>query len=222
MTCPKVIIFGTGEFADIIYQYLSKSDKHDVVGFTLHKEFMTTEKFNNLPVVEFEKITDYYPPNDYQMFVAMGYTDNNKKREKIFNDVKKKGYFCISYVHPSNMISNNFKYGENCFLFENNTIQPNVEIGNNVIIWSNNVISHHTLIQDHCFIVSNVGIAGHVTLGKNCFLGINSGIRNGISVGDECVIGAGAMILDDTKNNEVYVSKGTIKLDISSNNLKKL
>jgi len=218
----KVVIFGMGEFAEIIHLYLSESKEFEVVGFTVHKEFLISDKFQNLPVIPFETVSDIFPTSDFYMFVALGYTDNNKKRERIFNEVKNKGYTCISYVHPSNIISKNFKFGENCFFFENNIIQPYVELGNNVIIWSNNIISHHTNIKDNCFIVSNVVLAGHVSLGKNCFLGISSTVRNGISVGDECVIGAGAVILDNTKNNEVYVSQGTVKLDISSNDLKKV
>jgi len=218
----KVVIFGTGEFAEIIHLYLSESKEFDVVGFTVHKEFLTSNKFLNLPVIPFETVSDVFPTSDFHMFVALGYTDNNKKREEIFNQVKNKDYTCISYIHPSNIISKNFKFGENCFIFENNIIQPYVELGDNVIVWSNNIISHHTLIKDNCFIVSNVGIAGHVTLGKNCFLGISSTVRNGISIGDECVIGAGAVILENVNNNEVYVSTGTVKLDISSNDLKKL
>lgn len=218
----KVIIFGIGEFAEIIHLYLSESKEFNVVGFTVHKEFLTSDKFQNLPVIPFETISDIFPTGDFYMFVALGYTDNNKKRERIFNQVKNKGYTCISYAHPSNIISKNFKFGENCFIFENNIIQPYVELGNNVIIWSNNIISHHTIIKDNCFIVSNVAIAGHVNLGKNCFLGISSTVRNGISIGDECVIGAGVVILDNTGNNEVYVTQEAIKLDISSNDLKKL
>ena len=217
----KVVIFGTSEFAEIIYLYLSESDEF-VVGFTVHEEFLTSDKFQNLPVTPFETVSNMFPTSDFYMFVALGYTNNNKKREKVFIDVKNKGYRCISYIHPSNIVSKNFKFGENCFIFENNIIQPYVELRDNVIVWSNNIISHHTIIRDNCFIVSNVSIAGHVTVGKNCFLGISSTIRNGIFIGDECVIGAGSVILENTNNNEVYVSKGTIKLDLSSNDLKKL
>ena len=60
----------------------------------------------------FETISDIFPTDDFYMFVALGYTNNNKKREGIFNEVKNKGYTCISYVHPSNIISKNFKFGE--------------------------------------------------------------------------------------------------------------
>lgn len=57
---------------------------------------------------------------------------------------------------------------------------------------------------------------GHVTVGENCFIGIGAIIRNSVSIGNYCVIGAGAVILENTSDFEVFASKGTTKLDISS------
>lgn len=218
----NVVIFGTGEFAEIVFDHLSKSSDHNVVGFTVNKEFVKSNKFLNLPLVPFETIEEYFPPNNYQMFVALGYTNINKKRENIFNQAKNKGYNCISFVHPSCEISENFKYGENCFVFENNVIQRNVILEDNVIVWSGNIISHHNLIKKNCFIISGVIIGGHVILGENSFVGLGAIIRNSITIGKECVIGAGTVILENTNNNEVYVSKGTVKLDILSTDLKQM
>ena len=156
------------------------------------------------------------------MFIAIGYSELNKKREKIFNEAKNKGYELLSYVHPSTKLWDDFEMGENCFIFENNVIQPSVKLGNNVIIWSSNVISHHCEIKDHNFIISHVAIAGNVTIEPYCFVGMNATIRNSLTIAKECVIGAGAVILEDTKEGEVYVSNSTKKLSIKSNELKNI
>ena len=92
----------------------------------------------------------------------------------------------------------------------------------NVIIWTGNVISHHTTIMNHCFIVSHVAIAGNTIIEPHCFIGMNATIRNGIRIARECIIGAGAVILKNTKEKEVYSSQATIKLDITSDMLKKI
>lgn len=216
----KVIIFGTGEFAELIYLYLTREGNHKVVAFTVHKEQIKDNEFLGLPVISFDSIEKTHPPEKFTMFIAVGYSNVNKKRARIFEEAKSKGYHLLSYVHPSTKLWNEFEMGENCFVFENNTIQPFVKLGNDVIIWSNNVISHHTIIKDHCFIVSHVSIAGHVTIEPYCFFGMNATVRNRIRIAKNCVIGAGAVILEDTKEGEVYSAGTTKKLEVTSDKLK--
>lgn len=219
----EIVIFGTGSFAEIIYLYLNKSANAKVVAFTIHSEFIKGDKtYYGLPVISFEEIQDEYPPDKYEMFIAIGYTDMNKKRTKIFKDAKLKGYSLFSYIHPSSHIGDNFTMGENCFIFERNVIQPFVTLGDNVIIWTGNVISHHTIIKNNCFIVSHVAIAGNVVIEPFCFIGMNATIRNGVTIASECVIGAGSVILKNTNKKEVYTTKSTIKLDITSDKLRNL
>ena len=218
----KVIIFGTGEFAKIIYLYLRKDPAFHIEAFSANEWAIKESILYNLPVVPFEKIEQTYPPIEFHMFIALGYTDMNRKRAKFFEDAKDKGYSLISYIHPSTIVNDEFQIGENCFIFENNVIQPFVKLEDDVIIWTGNVISHHTTIMNHCFIVSHVAIAGNTIIEPYCFIGMNATIRNSVRIARECVIGAGADILQNTKEREVYSSHSTIKLDITSDMLKNL
>jgi sugar O-acyltransferase (sialic acid O-acetyltransferase NeuD family) len=218
----KVVIFGTGGFAKIVYLYLRKDPALHIEAFSANEWAIKESTVYNLPVVPFEKIEQIYPPNEFHMFIALGYTDMNKKRAKFFEDAKDKGYSLISYIHPSTIVNDEFQIGENCFIFENNVIQPFVKLEDDVIIWTGNVISHHTTIMKHCFIVSHVAIAGNTIIEPYCFIGMNSTIRNSIRIARECVIGAGADILQNTKEKEVYSSRSTIKLDITSDMLRNL
>lgn len=218
----KIIIFGTGIMGQLIQKYLTKYSPHEVIAFTSHQKFINEKNIDGLPVIPFEKIEDKFPTDKFTMFIAIGYSELNKKREKIFNEAKKKGYELLSYVHPSTKLWGDFEMGENCFIFENNVIHPSVKLGNNVIIYSNIVISHNCTIKDHNFISSQVAIAGNVTIEPNCFVGINATIRNNLTISKECVIGAGTTILEDTKEREVYVSNSTKKLSIKSSELKNI
>jgi sugar O-acyltransferase (sialic acid O-acetyltransferase NeuD family) len=218
----KVIIFGTGGFAKIIYLYLQKDPTFNIIAFTANEQSIKEKTLYNLPVVPFETIEQKYSPDEYEMFIALGYTDMNRKRAKFFKEAKDKGYTLISYIHPSSIVNDEFQIGENCFIFENNVIQPFVKLEDNVIIWTGNVISHHTTIKNHCFIVSHVAIAGNTVIEPYCFIGINATIRNSIRIAKECIIGAGTVILKDTNEKEVYTSKSTVKLDITSDAIKNL
>ena len=218
MSKNEIIIFGTGEFAQEIFLYLEKFSKFKVVAFTIHKEFIKDKTLFEKPIIPFEEIENNYPSNEVSMLICIGFSKMNKKREKIFLEVKNKNYKLENFIHPSNYIWNELEIGENCIILENNVIRPHVRIGNNVIIENNNVISHHCIIKDNCYITSQAIIAGHVTIESNCFLGINCTIRNRIKIAKESLIGAGAVILKNTKEKEVY-SVNTVMLSRKSDEL---
>ena len=214
----KVVIFGTGELAQRIFFYLKDSDDQ-VLAFCANKSKIDKEELLGLPVIAFENIKETFPPTEFSMFIALAYSEMNKKRTKFFNEAKNKGYELYSFVHPSTKIWDEFEMGENCFILANNVIQPFVKIGNNVLIGSNNLISHNTTIGDNCFITSNVTMGGHITMGKNCFVGLSATINQRIKIGDECIIGAGTIITKDVNDKEVYAENSSKKLPQSSEHI---
>ena len=214
----KVVIFGTGELAQRIFFYLKDSDDQ-VIAFCANKSKIDKEELLGLPVIAFENIKETFPPTEFSMFIALAYSEMNKKRTKFFNEAKNKGYELYSFIHPSTKIWDEFEMGENCFILANNVIQPFVKIGNNVLIGSNNLISHNTTIGDNCFITSNVTMGGHITMGKNCFVGLSATINQRIKIGDECIIGAGTIITKDINDKEVYAENSSKKLPQSSEHI---
>jgi sugar O-acyltransferase (sialic acid O-acetyltransferase NeuD family) len=200
----KVVIFGTGDMANVVYYCLSHESEYIVAAFTVDRGYFLERQFAGLPVVPFEEIEQYYPPQEYAMFVAIGYSQVNKIRAEKYFNAKEKGYQLISFISPKSVVSPDVEIGDNCIIFQNQSIDPFVRIGNDVVIWSNGYIGHHSVVKDHCFISPRVSIAGHVIIEPHCFLGVNATIRDGITIAQECIIGAGAVILDDTKEKGVY------------------
>ena len=201
----KIIIFGTGDVAQIANYYFNIDSNYVVEGFTVDENFMDGETYENKPLVSFEKVVEIYPPNEYKMFIALSYSKMNKIREKKYYEAKNKGYELVSYVSTKCSYMSQFKHGDNCFIFEDNTIQPFVKIGNNVTLWSGNHIGHHSEIEDHNFISSHVVISGHCIIEKNCFLGVNSTLGHKVKIAKETRIGAGAIIMKNTNTKEVYL-----------------
>ena len=213
----KVVIFGTSGFAEVVHFYLSNSDNYEVAAFT--KTDPTEQEFLGLPVVDFENVENIYPTSEYKMFIAVGYSNLNKTRAKFYYEAKKKGYELITYISPKASVFTD-KIGDNCFIFEDNTIQPFVEIGNDVILWSGNHIGHHSKIDDHVFIASHAVISGHCHVKEYTFIGVNATIRDAITIERENIIGAGALILRNTKEKEVYASSGTKPFPKTSDKVK--
>ena len=82
----KIIIFGTGELAQRIFYYLRDSEDK-VVAFSANKSNISSEELLGLPVIPFENIEEKYPPRDFSMFIALAYSEMNKKRTKFFGQV---------------------------------------------------------------------------------------------------------------------------------------
>lgn len=203
----KVLIFGTGSFGEVAYYYLTKDSPYEVVAFTADKKMINKRSLFGLPIVPFENIEKDYPPDEYKMFIAIGYSGLNTVREKKYYEAKEKGYELIKYVCSKAIVWDNVEIGDNTFIFEANVIQPYVKIGKNTIIWSGNHIGHHSRIGDHVFIASHAVISGHVTIGSYSFIGVNSTIIDGIKIVDRTVIGAGALVVKDIEKSGVYVGQ---------------
>ena len=215
----KLIIFGIGEQAEMAYYYFTNDSEYEVVGFTVNKSYIDNNIFFDLPVIEFEDIEKKYNPEQYEMFVAVGYSKVNKIRTEKYIEVKDKGYKLASYI-SSNATVLTDEIGDNCFILEDNTIQPFVTIGNNVTLWSGNHIGHHSNIRNNCFITSHVVISGGCKIGESTFIGVNATLRDHIKIGKSNVIGAGALILSDTEDNKVFMDTATEVSRVPSNRLR--
>jgi len=216
----KLIIFGTGEIAELAYYYFTKEGRHEVTAFTVDSQYKTCDTYKGRPVLEFTEIDKVYPPEAHLMFVAVSYSSMNKVRAEKYAEAKARGYQLASYVSPRATVYDNVELGDNCFVFEDNTIQPFVRIGNNVTLWSGNHIGHHSTIGDHCFVASHAVISGGVRIGPYCFVGVNATIRDHVVIAEENVIGAGALILKNTKPREVYLGNPAQLFRLSSDQLR--
>ena len=59
----KIVIFGFGDFARIVCAYLSRSEKYQVVAFSVHNEFISESSLMGFPVVPFEEINNLQQQN---------------------------------------------------------------------------------------------------------------------------------------------------------------
>lgn len=221
MTTP-LIIFGTGDIAELAHHYFSTDSDYEVVAFTVDRQYLETPRFCDLPVVAFEDLTSTYSPQDHEFFAALSYTKLNAVRSDKYLAAKAMEYPIASYVSSKASILNNGRIGENCFILEDNTVQPFVTIGNNVTLWSGNHIGHHSTIRDHTFIASHVVVSGGCDIGESCFIGVNATLRDHVTIGARCVIGAGALILADAEPEGVYLGSETERSRVPSSRLRKI
>jgi len=218
----KVVIFGAGKYADQVFFYLKNDSPYEVAAFTVDGAYLREGNFMGLPVVAFEEVQKDYPPELYDMFIAVGYHNLNKFRAEKYSQAKAMGYKLISYVNSRASNFGGVEIGDNCLVLENAVIQPLTKIGNNVFIWSGNHIGHHAQIGDHCYLAGQVMIGGSTIIGDNCFIGMNATIGHEVTIGRESLIGAGALVTKNVVPRSVYIVADTLKFRLDSDSFLKL
>lgn len=207
----KVIVFGVLDTAELAHYYLTHDSEHEVVAFTINREYIQNESFKNLPVVAFEDVETLFSPQEYSFFAPMTGRNMNRNRESIYNAAKAKGYQFISYISSRATRFDNV-IGDNCFILEDNTIQPFTTIGNNVVMWSGNHIGHHGQIKDHVFFTSHVVLSGHCVVESYSFFGVNSTIRDYTAIAQGTLVGMASAITKETEEWGIYIGNPAKKV----------
>jgi len=218
----QIIVFGTGEIAELADFYFTHDSEFEVVGFTVDGAYVKEAEFRGRPVLPFEQIGEKFPPERFGIFVAVSYAKLNAVRAEKVATSRAKGYRVVSYLSSRATVFPGFEPKENCFILEDNTIQPFVSIGANVTLWSGNHIGHHSIIEDDVFLASHVVVSGGVGIGPGSFVGVNVTIRDHVSIGKQCVLGAGALVLEDQPDFSVIAPRGTERSPVPSTRLRKL
>jgi sugar O-acyltransferase (sialic acid O-acetyltransferase NeuD family) len=200
----KLVIVGDSAFAQIACEYFACESRYEVAGFAVETAFLKRDRLLDRPVVAFESLTEQFPPDTHDVYVAIVYTQLNRLRTRLAQAAKQAGYALASFVSPHAFVWRNVTIGEHCFIFENNVIQPFVTLGDNVVLWSGNHIGHHSRIRDNVFVSSHVVLSGFCDIGANVFLGVNATVANNVTVGRDCWVGPGVVISQNTKEGEIY------------------
>ena len=187
MTRQEIVIFGTGDMAQVAAVYIRAHSDLNIVGYTVDESYKSGDTFDGLPLVPWETLEKVFPPDKVKLLGPLTYQRMNTIRRDRYLEGKARGYSFASFIHPDCNIYTD-KIGENCLILERNVIQPFSSIGNNVIIWSGSHVGHHAQVGDHVFISTYVGIGGSAVIGDECHLAGRAGVVHGVTVGPRCAI----------------------------------
>ena len=207
----KIIIFGTNQFAEIMYYHLVNDD-YEVSAFTVNAQYYHEKFFLGIPVIAFENIGLTYPKEEFAIMVCIGYGKMNTVRQRVFCDIKTYGYEIADYRHPSAVVLSH-DIGEGNIILEGAIIGLCCKIGVGNVFYAQTHIAHHTTVGNYNFFAISSSIAGNVSIYSNCFFGNNCTVRNGIKISNYTLIGAAGYVDQDTEEYGVYVPPRTIKLD---------
>lgn len=202
----KIVIFGSGDHAKVIFSEVIKLKKFKFMGFVddLKKKgepiiSLNKNKYYNLgSIIE---VVDQ--KNNFTGIVGVGL---NFIREKIVNDIKK--------------INNNFKFQK--IISKDAIINSNTFIDEGTFICSGSIINHGTTIGRHCIINTSCSIdhdnkfrdfsstgpgvitGGNVEVGYKSYLGLGSLIKQKVKILENTIVGFGSLVNKDCNKNSIY------------------
>lgn len=190
----KLVIFGTGSISDEISNFVERYDLYRVIGYTMDKDFIRDEKYNDKYIYPAEELEHHIDKTSTDLFIAISWIQKMNKYKKMkYLAMKEKGFDFANLISPkASIVTDN--------IGEGNWINDFVYIGYNAAIGSNNVfltssnLEHHTILGSHNFIGQNCSIAGSSYIGDRNYFGANSTIFNKISIGDNNIVGAGVVL----------------------------
>lgn len=199
-----VIVFGTGDFADIVSFVLEKKTGRSIAAYAIHERYRREETWRGRPLISLEESEHLYPPSEFDAVLAIIGKKMFCQREDVFKEIAVKGYSLINVIDPSASVDTK-AIGSGNIILANCSLEAHCCIGNGNIIWQNTVLPHHNRVGDFNNLAPSVSLSGYSSVGNHCFIGNNVCIKNRIHVPDYCFIGAGAYVYGPLKENTVLV-----------------
>lgn len=216
MSQKPVVIFGLGNVAEIVDFYFREDSAFTVAAFTTsesHLQAGAPREWLGRRVVSFDEVEQHYAPAEYDLFVAVGYREMNRFRERIIAEAKAKGYRLPSYICSKASHWGDTKLGENVLVLEQSLIQPFVTLGDGVFVGRGNSIGHHTTVEACAFITNHAVLCGQNHIGARSFIGSNATINDGIRIAEDNLIGGASFIKTHTAAGDAFSSPQASKLD---------
>jgi sugar O-acyltransferase (sialic acid O-acetyltransferase NeuD family) len=218
----NLILFGVGKIAEVVFYYCQRECGFKVEAFCVDEKYKTDKTFKGLPVVTFNEVQKFFPPSEFDMFIAVGYQDMNSLREKKCMEAIEKGYSLASVISPKTNLPENVTSGWNCFIMPPSFIHPCVKIKNNVFIFNGALVAHHSIIEDNCWLTSGCNISGNVQIGANTFIAVNATIGHSVNIGKKCFLGANTLVVKDLEDEKVVIQESSKPLRVSSSQFLKI
>ncbi|NQV77834.1 MAG: NeuD/PglB/VioB family sugar acetyltransferase, partial [Lutibacter sp.] len=137
--------------------------------------------------------------------VAIGSIGNTTVRERVYTNLKNKGYILPIIIAKSSIIAEDVEIQEGTVIMDGVIVQPSVKVGICAIINTKSSIDHDCTIGNFVHLAPGVTLSGTVNVGNNSHLGTGVNVINNVSIGNNCLIGVGSLIIKDCNESGIYI-----------------
>ena len=208
----QLAIFGAGTLGRLATRYFQETIGRDVATFVVddvHASPNTSpverlESQQDTPIIGWSAFLETYPPDQVDLFIAIGYRDFQRRAE-VFARCVQAGYQTPSLVCPTAYVAPDAILGRNIFVMPGVVVEAEVMLGDNIVLWSNTTVCHGARVGEHAFIAANTTIGGEARVGRRVFLGFSTTVLEHRRIADDIFVGAGSLVTRDLGVPGVYM-----------------
>jgi sugar O-acyltransferase (sialic acid O-acetyltransferase NeuD family) len=211
----KIVIFGGGSHAKVIFHQIIENKKYLFIGFIDDRKKkgeliynFKKKNYYNLNSIEDlnlkgKKLKSNKVLNNITGIIGVGL---NYLRKKIYDDITKSKKKIIWEVIKSNtsIISKDVKLGEGSLIMPGVVINPGTVIGKHCIVNTSSSIDHDNYFEDFSSCGPGVITGGNVNLGELSHIGIGAVVKNNIKIGQNTVVGGNSFVNKNCVNNHFF------------------
>ncbi len=208
----KLLVFGTGDFADVVSYVLEAKLGRPVEAYVVHGQYRSADRYAGRPLGALEDMCREYPPQEYAVVPGMIGKKMFDQRAAVFAQLFDWGYELENVIDPSAQVDTE-EIGRGNIILANVCVEAHCRIGDGNILWQNAVLPHHNVIGSFNNLAPSVSLSGYSRVGNHCFLGNHVCVKNRVEIADYAYIGAGAYISRNVEKGAVMVPPRSYKLE---------
>lgn len=198
----ELVIYGATSFAELMTRHFEAAGRR-VAAYTVDRELLATASAAR-PLVAFDELVDRWPPDRFDLFVAVGYR-RMRARKTMFERARALGYRLASFVSPTAIVAPGVTLGENVVLLDQVLVEPLSSIGDDVVLWSGVTVCHESRVESHVFASARATLAGRTVVGEGSFLGVGAATINDVKLAPETHLLPGSFAFQDTEPMTRYL-----------------
>ena len=216
----KIVIFGSGAHARVIFSELVNLKKFKILGFVddFNKKGKLVIKHGNKNYYCIGKISEIIKKKKVACsgIIGIGF---NYRRKKVYEKVHEinRNFVWEKVISKNAVIIGDVKIGEGSIVVSGAVINSGTSIGSHCMIYTSSSIDHDNTFENFSSTGPGVVTGGNVVVKEGSHLGIGSVIKHQVTINKNTVIGGNSFVNKDCDKNSLYY--GNPATNIKSRNL---
>jgi len=202
----RVIGLGAGGHAKVVIEILRQIGDWDIIGLLDTKETLWNTEVSGVPVLGDDALlSKLYDEGICHAFIGLGTVGDTRKRQRIYEELSRKGLVAIQVIHPKAIMASSLELGNGLTIMANAVVNSGGRLGDNVLINSGAIVEHDCIVNSHSHIASGATLCSTIEVGEGAHIGAGATVKQCIKIGNRAVVGAGAVVICDVPPETVVV-----------------
>ena len=153
---------------------------------------------------------EYEICKDDEFICAIGSFDI---RRRVTDKFRRRGAQFTNIIHPTAIIGDTSRIGEDCIIYPYTTISDNVMIDDDCIINTHCSLGHDVSVGKNSIISAHCDLVGHTKVGNNVFFGTSAHTVWNVKIGDKAFICAGSTVMSNVRSGVKVMGNPAKKVD---------